>query len=96
MLEITNKAILIALACFMNYIHLEGNSIDERSLMNVGYAMIGAILLDVALNLICLIVTGIISILHFIKKHWCKKSKHLYRLKPRERIQFESQTGKID
>ncbi len=43
--------------------------------MNVGYGMIGVILLDVAINLICLLVTGVIALFVFIKKLCCRKSK---------------------
>ena len=50
--------------------------------MNVGYAMIGAILVDVGINLICVVITGIIAMCVFCKKCCCKKSKDKYKLKP--------------
>lgn len=78
-----SKVTLIVLVCCMIYLHLKGDATDERSLMNVGYAMIGVILLNVAINLIVLIVTAIISTLLFMKKCCCKKSKDRYRVDPK-------------
>ena len=75
-----SKVTLIVLVGCMIYLSLEGDNTDERTLMNIGYAMIGAILLDIAINLICLLITGIISILMFCKKCCCKKSKDRYKV----------------
>lgn len=75
--------------------------------MNIGYAMIGGILLDVAINLITLLVTGIIALIVFFKKccrkKCCnKKSKARYQIEPQTKeteIEFadtnNKSTGKI-
>ena len=48
---------------FMIYLELEGDKIKERLLMNIGYAMIAVILLDVLINLACYLASVLASII---------------------------------
>ena len=47
----------------MIYLELEGDKIKERLLMNIGYAMIAVILLDVLINLACYLASVLASII---------------------------------
>ena len=89
---------LIFLMSCMIYLYLKGDKIDERSLMNIGYAMIGGILIDVAINLITLLITGIIAMCVFFKKCCSKKSKARYKVEPQTKdteLEF-TETNKLD
>ncbi len=48
--------------------------------MNTGYQMIALILLDVAINFICLLVVMIASLIAFCKR--CNKKRNIYKVEP--------------
>ena len=64
---------------FMIYLELEGDKIKERLLMNIGYAMIAVILLDVLINLACYLASVLASLIESIQKY-CKKRREKYRI----------------
>ena len=53
---------------FVIFLHFRGNGIQERSLMNVGYGMMGLIVLNIAFNLVSLLLTSLLSLIHFCKR----------------------------
>ena len=50
--------------------------------MNVGYGMIGVMMLNVGINLLCFIVTSLIALFAFCEKA-CKRKKNAYRFEVR-------------
>ena len=48
--------------------------------MNIGYVMIGTILLYVVTNLVTILVVGVIEICAFFRKCCCKKGKERYQV----------------
>ena len=63
------------LMIFIIYLHLDGNSISERALMNVGYCMIALILINFTVNLLSLIIISLIGLILFCKKKRTKSAK---------------------
>ena len=72
--------------------------------MNIGYVMIGTILLYVVTNLVTILVVGMIEICAFFRKCCCKKGKERYQVDTsfkdtteadlRERDKSQSTSGK--
>ena len=65
--ELCSQIDIAVLFGFMMYVHFQGNSISDRSLMNVGYCMIGVIMFGVSFNLITLIVMSTATLIAFFR-----------------------------
>lgn len=62
LLEFFSKLTMLLLMGFIIYLRGVGKTISERALMNVGYAMILVILLNLTVTLVALLVTTVIGI----------------------------------
>ena len=68
------------------YLYFQGNSISERSLMNVGYGMIGVILGSVAFGIMSLLATSLISLISLCRK----KEDKIHHTQGAANIEFET------
>ena len=71
-IELSSQSTMVILIGFIVYVPFQGDSISERGLMNVGYGMIAVILLNMGTNLLTVLVTSIVSLVHFCRR---KKKK---------------------
>ena len=68
MIEFCSHSGMAILFCFIIYIYYKGSSIQERTLMNVGYCMMGVILFNIGFNLLSLVVTSTLSLFSLCKR----------------------------
>ena len=73
-MELLSQIDVTLLLFFVVYLHFHGNSISERSLMNVGYGMLAVILPAVLFGLIVNLVKVLIAFVLFFKRI-CRRNK---------------------
>ena len=66
---------MVAIIGFFLYLSKASGTLSERALMNVGYGMIGVILMNFAVNLAFVLATSIGSLVEFCRKKKRRKRR---------------------